>query len=1046
MEHSELFATLRNAARGGAQYRAIRHKISKILLQRPGEMPANIGAFLTRALFKIPQKNWFALSFDREDWGVLSAFRAKRNSHLDAHYLYLLVHYIASNAERVTSLYNRNAAISSFVLEDDGAGVTSVLSKFDLLDHQSLLAIRTVCAQHSRSSDDLAKNIGQTLKTDWLRKRFLYPLVYHALNAPTDAFLDTFLSYVTTGNEDGAERATIRFLLRDDICLDEPLSFKAYVGLLCHPYDACEIFLNHVEGELARGALIDPLVVEALDAIAAVIPSARALAMNELLTGVMPAILSTPAGTALQSRFLFSPKICQFAQEFCRTSLGENSTIDGLPKPLAALARMRGSAYPIPDDFDYLTSSFRKWRFTEAGRLGNAFLTALYMVPRTSRIYEARDFFRMVMFLGEVNPFIATSPSADLALSSSLLAGEAARIEELCDQNIRPSAEYADRMWIKAVHWSLREPRRRGQVTKWTHAVRANIRIRPSFLTGIDWAWIDSVLLQSRLAPFSGNPAGVYVLLLMKIEELDRDTTALRTAMEPLIRGMNLTALVEWLKVEFGEEATAFVRYFLTPEVILLLRLAPNETAAIAGRVSALESCVRTFRFTDLLSLTLYEQEAKTLTTALLLLNINSGQFEIPWGIFRRDVVATQSDLYETISSLASHRNAVSLLTTGRVTTPHQYRNGKVVSYTLPNISWPIGQLVISIIEEFLQHPSFGLEVLLSTRFRHDTLKREIINVTDQIGELLIAGVPSVTQLELIKKLSATLSVDVDAWLDRRLHTKRPARPSGLFDVIPDNDDLTQIVKTLTSLQRFDEMIDAVIEWIRRRLDEQLLCAREIFQTEFACIVQESIAKQRDAVSVGYRVSDVQRVASALDNALSRRINELVEWFKGSVGEERPPLTFSELKKAADGLFETAISKREFFAVLASCSSADRRISPSKVRLCFDVISELYSNAWKHSGPATTRIRIRPFVSGQLVGFVFSNLTVFSEEESEVRILGEQYTSSTDAIFREGNSGLAKIAALAATLIEKKAELVAYRRARSFHVVVPIWSSSENIP
>ncbi len=601
---------LKNIARGRVPYRQARHKIANQILSLHEKYSDNLNPFLETELFKLQKNKWVALAFDSRDWRTLGQIRDRCDEAYDISYLRLLTRYIIANAPRVAALYDRHTAISSAVINDDGSSIAVELDQFDADDQQSLFTFRIVCALHSHSSEQLTDYFKRNFKTEWLRQRFLYPLIYHAINCPADTYLDIFLSYVITGEEVDSERATMRFLLRDDICYDDPLAFKAYVALLCHPYDACEILLDHVEIEFAKSGFVDSQVREALDAIRAVIPNARVAAMSDMVNRKHVPRVAIPTGPALTERYKFAPQIARFILEFMQTAPSYEKSPTNLSRPLAALDRMRSSPYPSVKDFDYLVPSAQKWRFTEAGRLLNALLNSLYLLNRRESICEIRELLRLRMFIGEICPFIAASPSGIPALRLDLNnTDEEVEFETLCDLNISDSAKYKDRMWIKSVQWNLRRPEQNMRVTEWLATVRQDIRIAPSFLTGIDWSWIDNIIKVVRLQPFAGNADGIYALLLMQIEEPDRDPTVLRTAIEPIIGGCSPQEVIQWLIDEFNEEATAFVRYFLTPEIILLLRVTPNETAALAARVFALEACVKKFGFSNLLSFELFEQE-----------------------------------------------------------------------------------------------------------------------------------------------------------------------------------------------------------------------------------------------------------------------------------------------------------------------------------------------------------------------------------------------------------------------------------------------------
>ena len=74
-------------------------------------------------------------------------------------------------------------------------------------------------------------------------------------------------------------------------------------------------------------------------------------------------------------------------------------------------------------------------------------------------------------------------------------------------------------------------------------------------------------------------------------------------------------------------------------------------------------------------------------------------------------------------------------------------------------------------------------------------------------------------------------------------------------------------------------------------------------------------------------------------------------------------------------------------------------------------------------------------------GLVFSNLHDDATNLGVNHVRGERYTSVTDAIFRDNNSGISKIAALSATIMNRSCSVRAEKRPRAFHLFVPLWSA-----
>lgn len=211
----------KNIVRGRTKYRRSRHKISASLLSSEELIVDSLSPFLKNDLFKIKETDWLLLNFDQHDWRTLDEIRRRKSATLDKHFLSLLTAYVVTNSERIVSLYDHEMSISSEVMNGSGENIAKIVELFDDVDKQSLFTFRVICGLHASSSEDLKSYFTNNFKTNWLRKRFLYPLIYNTISCPSDSYLDTFLSYVTTGEENDAERATIRFLLRDDLCTAE---------------------------------------------------------------------------------------------------------------------------------------------------------------------------------------------------------------------------------------------------------------------------------------------------------------------------------------------------------------------------------------------------------------------------------------------------------------------------------------------------------------------------------------------------------------------------------------------------------------------------------------------------------------------------------------------------------------------------------------------------------------------------------------------------------------------------------------------------------
>jgi hypothetical protein len=519
----------------------------------------------------------------------------------------------------------------------------------------------------------------------------------------------------------------------------------------------------------------------------------------------------------------------------------------------------------------------------------------------------------------------------------------------------------------------------------------------------------------------------------------------LRSAIEPFVAKRTFSDFISWLIAHYAEEAIAFVRFFLTPDNILMLRLAPNYTAALSLRVRGLETCVRHFNFGPLIDEDRFRLEAKALNTALLLTNIQLGQFEVPWETFKSDITEKEKDNFEAYVSLTGTANALPLLGKAVVAAPHRFPNGKVVNYQFENNLWPLVYLLLCIIDDFIDHPSIGLEAMLSTRFRHDTMMREYIRVISDAREANIPGVTSAAQRSVIDRIVPHIISALESWLGRRMHTLRPNRPEALFDLTPSQDELWALAQQCEDEREFEVIAQSASSWLHERLDSQVAGARHSFESELVPALNSAVTQSKDTIiaSNQFRFSDVTQCAALITTVVTRVTTELGGWFRSGNAMDRPPLTFRDMKLAADGVFETQIASGALRTDLHGTCEPARTVSADKVRLCFDLLSEIFANALKHGQVGRALVRIWPFENSGLAGFVFSTCAASPMQRSWV-VRGERYLSLNDSIFREGNSGLSKIAALAASLVGENIELKIMQRKRFFHVRVPLWRLSDS--
>lgn len=1041
MPETGITRLLKSAAREGATLQSDRHRFLFRLMSRDeplDPLPEN----LTRRMLVL-RDGWKVLDFRPRDWQQIGEIESL-SDNISNNIVKLAVQYIRSNRDRVSRLVNASLIYSDCMIGRDQDDLSAVAGTIDVIDQQSVFMFKVQGIVHQFAHEDYIDYLRSKVNSGWVRTRLVGPMVYHVLNTPAEWYLDTFLSYMMPQDEgDGFERPTVRHILRDDLSFDRGLLYRSVIGMFCHPFDLLESFTNHFEIEAAKGDLPEQSL-DIIRTLSDLFPESRAARLRTYLEWRLKPNHLHNATTYGEGRL--PPSVTALIRSFVDPE-SSSPAVDDLPtEHWQSLARMRWSRYPESTDFEVTTVFARAYNFLEAGRLFFALNTSMYMLPRAPDVVERGHLLRLHAAAGITTPYIWGAPRGEHLMAAQT----SSDVKGWLGADLKAGAllakrhDAADRTWFHSVHWELRKAEKSVHVRRWLEIIREHFPVLPQYLTGVDWRWIDKVLPLTRVTPFRTNADGPFALLLRDIEEDNRDPTLLRTAIEPLTLGGTCSDFVLRLLEEYRESAIAFVRHFLSADTIMLLELAPNMTAALSERISALETCVACFGFSELLSEDELRLEQQALTASLMLLSVNNNQFDVPWASFKRDAGDRQRENYRTHQTMRSANKTLALITENTSLYSHKFPNGRVVDYTLTNNTGAVSLFALGVVDAFYDHPSYGIEAILSTRFRHDTFRREFSAAFDGLAASHIPGVVPQEQTYIVNALADACLSGTDEWLSRRMQTIRPGYDEALFDFTPTPDELAGLVETISAAANLEEAIDAVIGWITLRLDSGLGKALHNFQSELRDRIPSTVERACEVVQSEYGADPavLRSVSSAVLATYLRTADLLMEWFSRPAGDLQPSLTFEQIKQAVDGRFERPIMAGDLSVTLAPGALAACEIKPENVKLFFDLQTEVVRNAIKYSDTPKVRVRIRQYENPHQRGFLFSSRSGPGKPE-EREIKGHKYKSLSDALFREGNSGLNKVAALAASIYENDVTIKAVRRKRSFHLFVPLSKTHE---
>ena len=236
----------------------------------------------------------------------------------------------------------------------------------------------------------------------------------------------------------------------------------------------------------------------------------------------------------------------------------------------------------------------------------------------------------------------------------------------------------------------------------------------------------------------------------------------------------------------YMERSAAFFYYFLTPENLLLTGLAFSEIDALAGRIHALQTCIKRYNFCEIVTEEVYLDELRLLTTAIAYKRLSPSKFEVPWGSFYTDQMIRTVDYYDAGLQLSkSIEEGLYLLGEASTQNTISFPNRVVNIYTLKNHEWATADLPLEVIKNFMQDPGYGLEAILGTRIRHNELEHEFTQDIDRVSEANIPGVLRQVSNEIFPMLRDSIKVNVALWNDNYIQTTRKERPNGVFQLVP---------------------------------------------------------------------------------------------------------------------------------------------------------------------------------------------------------------------------------------------------------------------
>ncbi len=1013
--------------------------VHRCLAAHPAERLAPLTSAVASNTFKIDPDNFGeALPLEIRHLRQLESLLQVRSPEIEDNYLLITSQFILENRDAVDRLIDFEQRASGLALEAEANEIKQHLLDLSAFDKQSMVSIKLYAALHSYSDDVIRDFLESNLTSSWTTTTLIYPLLYYFSSLPNERSIDKMLlQFIPKSKIARIERDVVKFLLEPQEDWVGGLSLRCYLGLLSHPYDAIEYLTSDLEIAISSRRHLTARYLQAFKALAEAFPKHRIGRAYQIASGqpvatfdgVVPGIVGSSQKLATQL------KIIEGALDLSRNEIPKHEASSVL---MQSLVSVRWSRYPTQVEFDELSAFRQRYGVLTAARVVDSICRGLFLFSRDEPEREKLALVRAAIALNPTLEFLCLSPGGYQALRADF---PTAIDRKNVETNIRGLArDRTDRVWIMEVNWRLSELQSGGKVLGWAALARESfpIWVHPRYLSGLDWYWLAEVERQVGVTQFRGNPDFTYVLFLRLLEQFLRESVSLRLVVEPVARKLGIEDFAKWLAEQFDTAALAFVRLFLNPETILKLRLAGNYTAALTTRIVLLEDSIRRFGFQpSLFSEEDLVQEQNALTATLSRMSVGARQFEIPWAILKVDANARVRDTYSThVAMMAAIGDAQTTSVAKRLTS-YPYTNGASIEYEATNRDLSFVFVIAGIVDTFLTHPSAGIESILSVRIRHDSFRRELAYALAGVQSSEIPNVSFAKAKNIIRDIDNIVRRDLQAWLDDKMHTWRKDKPNGIFHIVPTRQNMTELLAICRGLSSLDEIIEAVFGWLKLSLDTELDRARTSLTTELYPLFEKRIDSAYYKASGRSIDTDTALVSQAAKTGLQRRLSELEEWFRVPDEDHRlNSLRVGEVIHAVEQRFWPDISAGRVTIDRGLSKIEDSVVAPHHIRPLYDLLSEAVYNSLKHSRTASTRVRLR-YHSASDGDFISISNRCGLGPTVEKMVTGHPYTSLNDALFAEGESGLEKIAYLAAYLSQQIVNIRTIRRARAFHILMP---------
>jgi hypothetical protein len=274
---------------------------------------------------------------------------------------------------------------------------------------------------------------------------------------------------------------------------------------------------------------------------------------------------------------------------------------------------------------------------------------------------------------------------------------------------------------------------------------------------------------------------------------------------------------------------------------------------------------------------------------------------------------------YDRMLALRKERNAIGNIEDLLRQDVVKYRDDEIVGNLLLRYAYEdpakiLRFILVSVFHEYASNSRFGLDVYLSTRIRHGTLKghlrsplednklicqksgseyRDQPHWVERISELSVIQESSL--LTALRQFSERIDGDIADLNSRYLRLRSPSNPDGWFNIVPVEDDLIILDKFFEVRQpTFGEFLELAFKKLNEGLAYQLNRVQYQLHAGLRQRWTSHLRELRDAaqnVSSPQLRSELDSAIAAAQVAVDLAIDRVARWFALSTTQENPDYT-----------------------------------------------------------------------------------------------------------------------------------------------------------